>query len=221
MKYLQIKNWMIVGALTTCIACNNASNTATVPSDFNVAQLLDHIENLDQILTGDMVANVSQSPKDKLYINYEDYSSAPAEHTLAYSWASGKDIKVGNGKQTIAQYYSLGIANVQAMTAAAFEQKMGTAAGLQHKVDALAKDTMLSKDVAVAEALYLKEYAAEQQITAVNGVGNKAYWEMPLQVLHVFANDVAFTITANMGEDAAQNKSAAIAIANEIFNSKN
>lgn len=220
MKTLILRVLMAGLAFASLYSCSTTENNASVPAEFEAKQLLSNTDKLNRILTADMVAKVGAVSKEKLQINYEDFSESVANQKLAYSWNSGKEIKVGGGKHAIAQYYSLGIANVQAMEETTFAQVMGSSAGLQKQVDALAKDTFLSKDLAMEQAAYLKAYAKEQKITAVKNVGNLAYWETPIQVLHVLANGVAFSITANFGGDEAQNKSKAIALANEIFNHK-
>ncbi len=199
-------------------SCRSQQDEVGIPSGFQAEQILDYVNQPEKILTKEMVAQVADVDTNVMIIVRDDYSRNPAEHKFSYSWDSGKAIKVGDGKYAIKQFYSLGIAHVQRISQKEFELQMGTAAGLQQRVNHLAKDTMYATNIAIAEAEYIKDYATIQQLTEIGNVATAAYWEMPIQVLHVYVEGVAFSVTANVGTDADQNRKYAIAIVREIMN---
>ena len=80
----------------------------------------------------------------------------------------------------------------------------------------MVKDKDTDPDIAIAEVKYLASQSAVQQFEQIEQVGEMAYWETPVQALHVFAKGYAFTITTNM-ESSAESLERAIALAQLIF----
>ena len=85
------------------------------------------------------------------------------------------------------------------------------------EINQIVQDKDVDTDVAIYEAKELAKKAKSLSFTKLENVGTAAYWETPLNVLHVLANDVAFSISTNLQEDEAESKQKAIALANLIF----
>lgn len=183
--------------------------TAEVPSDFNGSEMAARAMALHKIISTEDVARLAGVDAGKIGIHYENYSPALRKHSVHYHWPTGNTVSLPGG-HTIDEYHSLGIAFVEAMTAEEFRSRYGTNAGLQQRVDELGKDSTLNTDVVTAEAKYLADYAQNRHLKSLNGVGEAAWWETPVQALHVFADGVAFTVTVNVGENESTNRTKAV-----------
>lgn len=190
---------------------------AEVTSDFKGAELVAKVTALHTIVSVEDVARLAGVDAEKIGIHYEDYSSAPQHHSVQYHWPTGNTVSLPGG-HSIDEYHSLGIAFVETMTADEFKSRYGTNAGLQKKVDMLGKDSTLDTDAITAEAKYLAGYAQNRKLESLSGVGEAAWWETPVQALHVFADGVAFTVTVNVGENESANRTKAVEMVRIILN---
>lgn len=207
----------ILNFLFLVVLCGCTKPTAEMPSDFEGAKLAAKVTALHEILSADDVAGLSGADAGKIGIHYENFSSDPAQHSLQYHWPTGNILSLPGG-HSIDEYHSAGIAFVELMTADEFKQRYGTNAGLQQKVNELGKDSTLSTEVAIAEAKYLGEYAKSRELESLDGVGELAFWETPVQALHVFADGVSFTVTINVGENEETNRGKATELVRLILN---
>lgn len=195
--------------------CTNPA--AEVPSDFKGGELAAKAGALHEIVPVEEVAAVAGTDAGKIGMHYENYSPNPATHTLQYHWLSGKTLSLPGG-HSIDEYHSLGIAFVKPMNTEEFKAQYSSNADLQKKVDELGADSTLGADEAIAEARYISEYAKVRKLEEVPRVGEMAFWETPVQALHVFANGVAFTVTVNLGEDEKENRAKAVEMVKVILN---
>ncbi len=189
---------------------------AEVPSDFNGGELAARATALHKIVLPEDVALLAGVEAGKIGIHYEDYSPTPGQHSVQYHWPTGNIVSLPGG-HAIDEYHSLGIAFVEAMTADEFRSRYGSNAGLQKRVDQLGKDSTLNADAITAEAKYLAGYAQSRKLEGLSGVGEAAWWETPVQALHVFADGVAFTVTVNVGENESANRTKAVEMVRMIL----
>ncbi|MNL55867.1 hypothetical protein D3C87_1793120 [compost metagenome] len=82
----------------------------------------------------------------------------------------------------------------------------------------MASDSNFSKEIATAEAQYLSDYAQRRNVEKLQNVATAAYWETPVNALHVLVDKVSFTITTNFGDDENLAKRNAIRLVNEVLN---
>lgn len=193
----------------------NSTSSLRIPDTFQPEALLRDSNQLASILTKEMVAEIAGIDSGKIGMRLENDISRGGPYTLQYSWPTGKTHTVG-GKHTIATYHSLGIGFVSPMDEAAFSRRYGSAAGVQEAVDALASAPYFNQEAALAEGQYLAAYAQRRKPQKLDGVGTLAYWETPVNALHVLANGAAFTITTNFGDDEKEAREKAIALAGAV-----
>lgn len=210
--------WRCVSLLCFCciVFCSCGSERAGVPSSFMSASLLKYQDRPEDVLTLKNVADIAGVPVQEIAVHVEKFTADKSENKALFSWDSGQVITVG-GNIKLSRFFSLGITHIRQISEADFTEKFGSVAGLQQRVDRLAADSTVSFAIAQREAQYLAGYAESQTITEVDNVGERAYWEMPLQVLHVYVRGAAFTITANFGDEEALNKRKAVAFSRSVF----
>ena len=104
------------------------------------------------------------------------------------------------------------------MTVEEFEQYYGTNDGLQMQVDAMAKQKDFNKETGTVEAKYIAGYAERRKTEKLENVATMAFWETPMNSLHILAKDAAFTITANFGDDETLAKKKSAELVNTILN---
>jgi hypothetical protein len=85
------------------------------------------------------------------------------------------------------------------------------------EINQIVQNNDVDTDIAIYEAKEVAKKAKLLSFTKLENVGTTAYWETPLNVLHVLANDVAFSISTNLQEDETASKQKAIELANLIF----
>ena len=86
----------------------------------------------------------------------------------------------------------------------------------QDEINRITKDETVDADIAIAEAKGLAENAKTQQFEKLENIGEAAYWETPVNALHVFANGISFTVTTNL-ENEKRSKEKAIALTAFVF----
>lgn len=221
-RVLTIGRWLVAPLVCGCVlaSCVGEANKAAVPASFDGSALLATADELDQLLAiGDIAESVG-IPAERIAKHLEDYDNDPSQKKLAYHWEvadavsfttlSGEDI-------SLPKHHSIGIANLRAMDLETFNQRYGTSGGIKASIDALVNDGAVDADVAIAQTNYLAEKAKDLSLESLEDVGESAVWELPTQVLHVFADGAAFTVTSNFGDDPIENKRRAIAFVKLIF----
>lgn len=219
MKKILIAIGITAAALLS--SCGGSTDKVVIPNDFNAENIISHQNNLQNVLTKKMVASTMQISESDIEIQIENNVNQNGQYTVTYSWQTGKKKKVGDGKFEIEEYQSLGIGFIQKMKQEDFEKYYGSSAGLQQQVDQIATKENFNKEVGMAEAQYLKDYASKQKNEKLENVASLAYWETPMNALHVLANDVVFTITTNFGDDASLAKKKSVQLVQTILNTTN
>lgn len=217
MKHLK---YFITIPILALMACNQPNTSITVSDDFSTESLKANQQSLDHVLTKAAVAKTFKVDEDKIQSRLRKSLYDEKQHTLIYSWPTGKQIKVGDGKHEIEAYHSVSISNVKPMDKATFNDVYSSNKGIQQYIDELPNHPNYNKEVATIEAEQLQQYANSRKIEALPNMASGAYWETPNMSLHVLAKDIAFTITVNTGEDPAQAKQQSVDIVSSILNAK-
>lgn len=199
-------------------ACGETNQSVNLPEDFNSEAIISHKNNLQKILTKEMIAQLAGVPLVQIKMQVESKTNAQGQYTVLYSWPSGKTKKVAEGKHEILEYFSLSIGFIQSMTQEEFEQYHSTNSGIQQQVDMLTKQENFNKEIGTVEAKYLAEYAGRRKAEKLQNIATMAFWETPMNALHVLAKDAAFTLTANFGADEQLAKQKTIELAQTILN---
>jgi len=203
--------------LMILVSCGNKTEEVKIPSDFNSEELISRKNQLQNILTKQMVAKVANVPSEAIEEYAENKLSQKGQYTILYSWKTGKTKSLSE-KHSIAEYNSIGIGFVEKMDETTFEKKYGSNEGLQNQINQMAEQENFNKEIATAEAQYLSDYSKRRTIEKLQNVATAAYWEQPVNALHVLADKVSFTITTNFGDDGNLTKENAIKLVNEILN---
>lgn len=217
--------WFAALLIGGCIAvsCVGNADKAVVPSSFDGEALLAAAGQLDELIAIGDIAELAGIPAERIARHVEDYDNHPSQKKLAYHWEAPGAISfttLTGEAVNLPKHHSIGIANLEAMDLATFERRYLTSAGIKAAIDALVNDTSVNADVAIAQTAYLADVAKNLSLEQLEGVGEAAVWELPTQVLHVFADGAAFTVTTNFGDDSVVNKRKAIAFARMVFNNQ-
>jgi len=220
-----IRRWFAAALICGCVAasCVGDENKAAVPASFDGTALLAAANELEQLFSVGNIAELVGIPAERISRHVEDYDNNPSRKKLVYHWESPGSISfttLSGEEVSLPKHHSVGIANLEAMDQETFNQRYGTSAGIKAAIDALVDDESVDADVAIAQATYLAEMAKNLSLEPLEGVGEAAVWELPTQVLHVYADSVSFTVTTNFGDDLEENKKKAIAFARMVFNNQ-
>ena len=200
-------------------SCSGGSSSkVSIADDFDSKILIANKNNLQQLLTKDMIAKALNIPLASIEENIETKIANDEQYTVLYSWPSGKKKKLADGKFEIDEYHSLSIGFIKEMNQADFENYYGTNKGLQMQVDQMAEEENFDKEIGILEAKDISDYASERKVEKLEQVASAAFWESTRHTLHVLAKDVAFSLTANFGDDESLAKKKAILVSNAILN---
>lgn len=217
-----MKTYLLILGCLSCIACSSGGdNTARIPSDFDAEILYSNAEHLEQLIEKEEVAGLAGVTASELHVIYEDYSESAAEHMLLFSWENKetKPVLMSQGEVELKSFSSMGFGRITQMTLAEFEQayQPKTAESVKAEIKAVTSDESIDSDVAIWEAKEIAKIAKNQTVVKLENVGESAYWETPRNVLHVWAGDQAFSVSANLDGDSEENKGKAIELAALIF----
>lgn len=217
------RRWQITALICGCMvaACSGGSDKAGVPDSFNGVTLIAAADQLEQLVAVGDVAELVGIPAERIAQHVEDYDNNAVRKKIAFHWEAPGTISfttLTGEAVSVPKHHSVGLANVEAVDMETFNQRYGTSAGIKANIDALVDDESVDADVAIAQVTYLAGTVKGLSLEPLEGVGEGAVWEMPTQVLHVYADGVAFTVTTNFGDDPGINKRKAIAFAQLIFN---
>lgn len=205
--------------LTSC--GNDHEKSIKIPDSFDSQALLSASKDLRTLISVEEIASVVNQNAQNISRYYENFHSESSRHTLSFYWPDGtkSSIETLEGKTMVFENQNaIGIAFVRKMSREEFNQNFTTAKGLQKTVEELVNDTTIHPDVAIAEAQYLSENAKIQRFEKIENQQALMFWEMPIAALHVQANEVAFTITTNYGDNEKKSKQQAFLLAEKIIN---
>lgn len=222
MQHQQFLRLLIIGTISwgiTVVGCGSHSDEAMPPSSFKGATIMEAWQQPGKIIAKQSVAAIVSVDTSGLSIHME--AGARGEPgTILYSWPSGKKRRLAE-KVEIEEYCSVGLAAPRAISKELFVQQFTDDGFAEKQAMAMAKDTGIDVDIAIAEARYLAAIAKERRIVKIENVGEAAYWEMPLAALHVWVDHTAFTITTNLNAEEKQSRETAIGLAAAIFRNEN
>ena len=194
------------------------TSKVSIADDYDTKILITNKNNLQQILTKDMIAKVLDIPLATIEENIETKIGRDEQYTLLYSWPSGKKKKIANGQFEIDDYQSVSIGFVNEINQADFDSYYGSNKGLQIQVDQMAKEENFDKEIGILEAKDISDYASIRKVEKLEQIASAAYWESSRHTLHVLARDVAFSLTANFGGNDDLAKKNTILLSNAILN---
>lgn len=217
-----LKTYLLILGSLSCFACSgSADNTARIPSDFDAEILSSNAGHLEQLIEKEEVAGLVGVSESELHVIYEDYSDAAAGHMLLFSWENREShrVQMNRDEVELPGFSSMGFGRITQMTLAEFEQayQPKTAESVKAEIKAVTSDASIDSDVAIWEAREIAKNAKTQTFEKLENVGERAYWETPRNVLHVWAGDQTFSVSANLTDDSEANKDKAIALAALIF----
>ncbi len=201
------------------ISCGTQNETVEIPVDFDAKILVEIMKNPEN-LSKEKLAEIVRTDTGKLKVSKEYFSPDPSKRTLLFSWPNGgqKTIKtIDNKELKIDAYSSMGIGFIQKISKENFQEKFESKTFIQNEINRISKDENIEADLAIAEAKNLAQNAKIQQFEKLENIGEIAYWETPVNALHVFANGNSFTVTTNL-ETEKESKKKAVQLVQLIFN---
>lgn len=199
-------------------ACNQSKKSVEVPEAFE-ARLLTAIMKAPEAVSKETLAKIAETDKMNIKIHNENFSADVSQRTVLFSWLNGekRTIKTALGKElSINAYSSLGLGFVKKTSKENFRNKFESRTSVQEEINRITKDETIDADLAIAEAKYLAQNAKIQQFEKLENVGELAYWETPINALHIFANGISFTVTTNL-KNEKDAKEKAIELVQYVF----
>ncbi len=219
-----MKNLFIYTAIFIAFfqACRSGGKTtAEIPAGFKTDKIVANASQLEQLVTKAEIAEIIAVDADKIKIYKKNYANDIAVNTLLFTWENGAEqtVKMANGEQKLLGSSSIGIGRLMKLSKAEFEAQyqVKTKAEVNAEIDKIVQNKAIDADIAIWEAKEIARRAKTQAFERLENVGSSAYWETPLNVLHVLADDVAFSVTTNLSDDPEVGKQKAIALADLIF----
>lgn len=191
------------------VVCGCKSKEAsTVPVSFEATRLSSLVFD-DTLLSKTEVAALAEVPAAKLHIYKQRTGTDSATANILYSWPTGetKTVTTHDKRQLrIDVFGSIGIGFTKPTDLASFTRSYESPDALKEKIKAVTSDSAIDPDIAIAEARFLASQRTTQGFEKVSDVGEAAYWETPVEALHVFAKGYAFTVTTNCKDARAKAK---------------
>lgn len=209
----------VVALVVLLSACNQSKQSADVPVIFEAKQLTG-IMKAPQSVSKEAIAEIAGTDADKINIYNEDFAADVSKRTILFSWQNGKKkpFKTADGKElTINEYCSIGVGLVTKISKEDFRKKFESKSSVQDEINRITNDETVDADIAIAEAKQLARNAKIQQFEKLENIGEAAYWETPVNALHVFAKGISFTVTTNLA-DEKNSREKAIELVQLIFN---
>lgn len=208
----------IVFCLFLLISCGIQNETVEIPSDFDANVLTEIMKNPENF-PKEKLAEITGTDAGKIKIYKEYFSPDPTRRSLLFSWSNGtqKSIKTIDGKELkMDAYSSIGIGLIQKISKENFIEKFESKEFIQNEINRISKDENIEADLAIAEAKNLAQNAKIQKFEKLKNIGEIAYWETPVNALHVFASGNSFTVTTNL-ETEKESKEKAVQMVKLIF----
>lgn len=193
-------------------------STALITESFEAKYFIDIMKD-PQSISKAALAKIAGTDATNIKIYNENFSTDVSQRTILFSWSNGKkkDIKTAEGKElSINDYSSLGLGFAQKISEEDFRKKFESKTTVQEEINRMTRDETIDADLAIVEARNLAQNAKIQQFEKLDNIGNAAYWETPVNALHVFANGISFTVTTNL-ENEKSGKEKAIELVQYVF----
>tara|TARA_R110002020_G_scaffold107849_4_gene250288 strand:+ start:1121 stop:1849 length:729 start_codon:yes stop_codon:yes gene_type:complete len=206
------------------ISCNSGnSNIDFISSDFDSKVLFQNSNRLEMLIEKEDVADLVGVSVNKIKAFYEDYGDQSNAHFLLFSWPANHSISLGSGvdKVEITVSSSIGFGRISEISQEEFDRKYQpkTEASVKAAIVAITSDESIDSDEAIWEAKEIALNAKSQRVERLENKSSVAYWEMPINALHVWVDGVEITISSSVDENADLNKKKALELLKLILKS--
>lgn len=193
-------------------SCKKDSSGLFGSSDSAILEYSEEIKTEDIIsvmkspenLSLEEIAEIAGVKADAIQVSKDYGAIRPSERRLLFSWPNGSFSKITDldGEEfEIEAYSSLGLGGVKKMSEEEFREKHESGDYNRQMIENMAEEGKVHEDIVMEEAQNLVEIEKDQQFEKIDGIGESAYWETPINALHVLADGTSFTVTTNLGED--------------------
>lgn len=186
--------------MISLISCKNNQDSIEASTDFSGENIVNIMKKPTSV-SKEKLAEIGGTSEDKIKIYNENFSPDVSKRMVLYSWPNGeiKHVKTKMGKELkIDAYNSLGIGLVKRISKVDFEKQFESPEFLQNEINRITKDETIDADIAIAEAKNLVANSKTQRFEKRVGIGELAYWETPVNALHIYTNGISFTVSTNL-----------------------
>ena len=209
----------VLGFFVLMISSCNSSNDKIYLTEIDSKKIIDVIKD-PKSASIEKIAELVGKKSSEIKVYSEDFSPDVSKRAVIFSWqnAERKSVKTLEGKDlSIIGYHSVGIGFVHKISKKDFQNKFESKTAIQDEINRITKDESIDADLAIAESKYLAQNSKLQQFEKVENVGELAYWETPINALHIFDNGISFTITTNLSNEK-DSKEIALKLTNILLN---
>jgi len=213
-KSILIGCWFLI-----LFSCKNSDKSVQIPEEFSVKHIVGIMKKPTSV-SKEKLAEIAGTSADKIQIYNENFSPDISKRMILFSWpnAEQKTIKTRSGKELkVEGSNSLGMGLVKRISKDDFQNQFESKEFIQNDIERISKDETVNSDIAISEAKFLAENSKVQQFEKVENIGELAYWETPVNALHIYTNGISFTVTTNF-PDEKESKSKAGEFLNLILN---
>ena len=175
-----------------------------VNAEFNPQELAVFMVNPDQI-SKDKIADLVGVKADQIKVFNDEISSNVSQRSILFSWPNGefKTQKISDSVELkLEDYSSIGLGFLRKISKEEFQNQYESKDFIQKKIESISKDSTIQSDLAIMEMKDLAENHKHQTFEKLDDLGELAYWEKPLNALHVYNQNGAFTISTNMKNES-------------------
>lgn len=209
----------VLGFFILMISSCNSSNDKIASTEIDSKKIIAVIKDPKSVSL-EKIANLVGKESSEIKIYKDDLSSDISKRAVLFSWQNGekKSVKTLEGKDlSIIGYHSIGMGFLQKISKKDFQNKFQSKTAIQEEINRITKDESIDADLAIAESKYLAQNSKLQQFEKVENVGELAYWETPVNALHIYNKGISFTITTNLGNEK-NSREIALKLTNILLN---
>jgi len=209
----------VLGFFILMISSCNSSNDKIASTEIDSKKVIAVIKDPKSVSL-EKIANLVGKKSSEIKIYKDDLSSHISKRAVLFSWQNGekKSVKTLEGKDlSIIGYHSIGMGFLQKISKKDFQNKFQSKTAIQEEINRITKDESIDADLAIAESKYLAQNSKLQQFEKVENVGELAYWETPVNALHIYNKGISFTITTNLGNEK-NSREIALKLTNILLN---
>ena len=185
------------------LSCKDSGDSVKIPDEFSPQTIIEIMKKPTSV-SNEKLAEIAGVESDKIRIYNENFSTDVSKRMVLFSWPNGaqKSIKTRLGKEIKMEgFHSLGLGLVKRISKNDFQNQFESKDFVRLEIDRITKDPSIEADIAISEAKYLAENAKNQKFEKWDKIDELAYWETPVNALHVFADGISFTVTTNFEND--------------------
>ena len=209
----------VLGFFLLMISSCNTSNDKIASIEIDSKKVIAVMKDPKSVSIEKIAALVGKKSSE-IKIYNDDLSPDVSKNAVLFSWQNGenKSVKTLEGKDlSIAGYHSVGIGFLNKISKKDFQNKFESKTAIQEEINRITNDENIDADLAIAESKYLAQNSKLQQFEKVENFGELAYWETPVNALHIYNKGISFTITTNLGNEK-DGKETALKLTNILLN---